>query len=167
MAKKNKILPLFPLPDVVLFPGSPLPLHIFEPRYRQMINTIMEGDKTFGVLLYEPEHSHARVIGSSAVVTEMERLPDGRMNLMAEGQRRFRVVRTIEDLPYLQGEVEWLDDKPSGKKQTEVEQVQEEVMTYIKDILRLSSKINNKLVELPEDLPTDPMRLSFCRKSCA
>ncbi|HNA72611.1 MAG TPA: LON peptidase substrate-binding domain-containing protein, partial [Candidatus Obscuribacter sp.] len=77
MAKKNKILPLFPLPDVVLFPGSPLPLHIFEPRYRQMINTIMEGDKTFGVLLYEPEHSHARVIGSSAVVTEMERLPDG------------------------------------------------------------------------------------------
>jgi len=57
--------------------------------------------------------------------------------------------------------VEWLDDKPSGKKQTEVEQVQEEVMTYIKDILRLSSKINNKLVELPEDLPTDPMRLSF------
>ena len=126
-----------------------------------MINTIMEGDKTFGVLLYEPEHSHARVIGSAAVVTEMERLPDGRMNLMAEGQRRFRVVRTIEDLPYLQGEVEWLDDKPSGKKQTEVEQVQEEVMTYIKDILRLSSKINNKLVELPEDLPTDPMRLSF------
>ncbi len=161
MAKKNRIMPLFPLPDVVLFPGSPLPLHIFEPRYRQMINTIMEGDKTFGVLLYEPEHSHARVIGSSAVVTEIERLPDGRMNLMAEGERRFRVVRTIEDLPYLQGEVEWLDDKPNSKKQTEVEQIQEEVMTYIKDILRLSSKINNKLVELPEDLPTDPMRLSF------
>ncbi|MBP7577749.1 MAG: LON peptidase substrate-binding domain-containing protein, partial [Candidatus Obscuribacter sp.] len=116
MPSKTKILPLFPLPEVVLFPGSPLPLHIFEPRYIQMVNTIMESDKTFGVLLYDPENSQARVIGSSAEITEVIKLPDGRMNIMTEGRRRFRILRTIEDLPYLQGEVEWLEDLPSTKE---------------------------------------------------
>ena len=68
-----------------------------------MVNTIMESDKTFGVLLYDPENSQARVIGSSAEITEVIKLPDGRMNIMTEGRRRFRILRTIEDLPYLQG----------------------------------------------------------------
>lgn len=158
MAKKTRILPLFPLPEVVLFPGSPLPLHIFEPRYKQMVNTVLEGDRTFGVLLYEPESSHARAIGSSAKITHVEKLSDGRMNIMCEGERRFRVTKTIESLSYLQGEVEWLDDEPITE---DLEPVRTEVMNYIRDILRLSSKINNKLVELPEDLPTDPLRLSY------
>lgn len=158
LSEKSTIIPLFPLPDVVLFPGSPLPLHIFEPRYRQMVNTILEGDRIFGVLLYEPVSSHARAIGCTAKLIDVEKLPDGRLNILTEGDRRFRVTRTIEDLPYLQGEVEWLEDEPSH---TDCQEVQAEIMTYIKDILRLSSKINNRIVELPEDLPTDPMRLSF------
>ncbi|MBK7747217.1 MAG: LON peptidase substrate-binding domain-containing protein [Candidatus Obscuribacter sp.] len=158
LPSKTKILPLFPLPEVVLFPGSPLPLHIFEPRYIQMVNTIMESDKTFGVLLYDPENSQARVIGSSAEITEVIKLPDGRMNIMTEGRRRFRILRTIEDLPYLQGEVEWLEDLPSTK---ELDTIQQEVLNYIRDILRLSSKINDKTVEMPDDLPTDPLRLSY------
>src|SRR5580700_1940995 len=64
LPKKKRILPLFPLPEVVLFPGSPLPLHIFEPRYRLMVNTVMASDKLFGVLLYDPQSSQAASVGS-------------------------------------------------------------------------------------------------------
>jgi len=155
---KKQILPLFPLPDVVLFPGSPLPLHIFEPRYRQMISTIMEGDKLFGVLLYDPHSSQAATIGSSAEIIECEKLPDGRINIMTEGRRRFKVLRTIEDLPYLQGEIEWLEDEPADQ---DLEPVAKQVLDSIKDILRLSSKLTDKSVEVPKDLPSDPLNLSY------
>lgn len=158
MPRKSKILPLFPLPEVVLFPGSPLPLHIFEPRYIEMVETIMEGDRTFGVLLFDPDSAQARIIGCSAEILERDLLPDGRMNIMTEGRKRFRILRTIEDKSYLQGEVEWLDDMPTTR---DLNNIQEEVLNYIRDILRLSSKINNKLVEMPDDLPTDPVRLSY------
>lgn len=158
MAKEKKILPLFPLPDVVLFPGSPLPLHIFEPRYKEMVNTIMEGDRTFGVLLLDPQNAQARAVGSSAEVIEVETLPDGRMNIMTEGRRRFKVKRTIDDLPYLQGEVEWLDDSPAKE---DLNPLKDEVVSYIRDILRLSSKINDKTVDVPDDLPDDPLNLSY------
>jgi len=155
---KTQIIPLFPLPDVVLFPGSPLPLHIFEPRYRQMVAKIMTGDKIFGVLLYDPHSSQAASVGSSAEILECEKLPDGRMNILTEGRRRFKVLRTIEDLPYLQGEIEWLEDSPSEEN---LEVVAKEVLTCITDILRLSSKLTDKKVELPRDLPSDPLNLSY------
>jgi len=151
----TQIIPLFPLPDVVLFPGSPLPLHIFEPRYRQMVAKIMTGDKIFGVLLYDPHSSQAASVGSSAEILECEKLPDGRMNIMTEGRRRFKVLRTIEDLPYLQGEIE---DGPSSE---DLNQVTEEVLECIKNILKLSGKLTDKTVEMPEDLPSDPLNLSY------
>jgi len=154
----TQIIPLFPLPDVVLFPGSPLPLHIFEPRYRQMVAKIMTGDKIFGVLLYDPHSSQAASVGSSAEILECEKLPDGRMNIMTEGRRRFKVLRTIEDLPYLQGEIEWLEDGPSSE---DLNQVTEEVLECIKNILKLSGKLTDKTVEMPEDLPSDPLNLSY------
>ena len=72
-------LPLFPLPEVVLFPGRPLPLHIFEFRYRIMMNTILESDRRFGVLLYEPVRSQVSNIGCCAEIVQYERLPDDRM----------------------------------------------------------------------------------------
>ncbi len=154
----TQIIPLFPLPDVVLFPGSPLPLHIFEPRYRQMVAKIMTGDKIFGVLLYDPRSSQAASVGSSAEILECEKLPDGRMNILTQGRRRFKVLRTIEDLPYLQGEIEWLEDGPCSE---DLDQVTEEVLECIKNILKLSGKLTDKEVELPEDLPSDPLSLSY------
>ncbi|MBS1994606.1 MAG: LON peptidase substrate-binding domain-containing protein [Cyanobacteria bacterium SZAS LIN-3] len=158
VAKKKIILPLFPLPDVVLFPGCPLPLHIFEPRYRQMVNTLMEGDKTFGVLLYDPQTSQAASIGSTAEILECEKLPDGRMNIFTLGRRRFRVLRTIDDKPYLQGEIEWLEDQPAD---SDLKPITREVLEYIRDILRLSSKLTERDVDMPDDLPTDPIDLSY------
>lgn len=152
------ILPLFPLPDVVLFPGTPLPLHIFEPRYKQMINTVMESDKLFGVLLYDPHTSQAAAVGSSAEILECEKLGDGRMNILTEGRKRFKVLRTIEDLPYLQGEVDWLEDEPAD---VDLEPITKQVHDCIADILRLSSKLTDKNVLMPPDLPSDPLNLSY------
>ena len=152
------ILPLFPLPDVVLFPGTALPLHIFEPRYKQMINTLLEGDKLFGVLLYDPHTSQAASVGSSAEILECEKLSDGRMNILTEGRKRFKVLRTIEDMPYLQGEVEWIEDDPT---EVDLEPIAREVHDCIADILRLSSKLSNKSVSMPPDLPSDPLNLSY------
>jgi ATP-dependent Lon protease len=158
LLKKRKILPLFPLPDVVLFPGSPLPLHIFEPRYRLMINTIMADDKIFGVLLYDPQTSQAASVGSSAEIIDCEKLSDGRMNIFTQGRKRFRVIKTIEDKPYLQGEIEWLEDEPARH---DLKPVAKEILEYIRDILRLSSKLKEIDVGVPDDLPQDPLDLSY------
>ena len=118
MSLDTRSLPLFPLPDVVLFPGSPLPLHIFEPRYREMIATILDGDKLFGVLLIDSRHQVA-TIGSAAEVIEVEKLPDGRMNILTVGIRRFKVIDTNFDKDYLQGDIQWLDDNASDSEDEE------------------------------------------------
>ncbi len=104
-------LPLFPL-NTVLFPGIPLQLHIFEPRYKLMIRTCMEKDRQFGVVLIHqgtealgPLADPYRV-GCSARIIEVEPLEEGRMNLTAVGDERFRVLKLDNSLPYLLGQVE-------------------------------------------------------------
>ena len=66
-------LPLFPLPEVVLFPGRPLPLHIFEFRYRMMMNTILEFDRRFGVLMIDPTNGEIAKVGCCAEIIHFER----------------------------------------------------------------------------------------------
>ena len=88
-------LPLFPLP-LVLFPGVPLPLHIFEPRYRQLLADIRVNDNLFGLSFFDPESGESDAppvghIGCVAEVTEAESLPDGRANIMSVGLIRYRV----------------------------------------------------------------------------
>ncbi len=105
-------LPLFPL-NAVLFPGTPLQLHIFEERYKRMINVCIDERKSFGVVLIRrgieamgpPAEPHQ--VGCSAQVVHVQRLSQGRMNIVALGQRRFRIL-SIDDRaqPYLVGLVE-------------------------------------------------------------
>jgi Lon protease-like protein len=115
-------IPLFPL-NVVLFPGMPLPLHVFEPRYRLMVNRCLEADRTFGVALLmdgiegQPGTVPAAV-GCTAEIMEATRLPDGRLNLSTEGRRRFRVLSLRQEDGYLVGTVEWLDDEPADAEAT-------------------------------------------------
>ncbi|HEY3290866.1 MAG TPA: LON peptidase substrate-binding domain-containing protein [Anaerolineae bacterium] len=89
-------LPLFPL-NVVLFPGQTLPLHVFEPRYRVMIQRCIEQSQPFGVVLVdEDDDSAPHTIGTAAKITQVERLPDGRMNILTVGLERFILENVYE-----------------------------------------------------------------------
>lgn len=113
-------LPLFPL-NSVLFPGATLPLHIFEERYKEMIGFCLERGSPFGVVLIRSGNEVGEVaepfeVGTTARIARVQRLDEGRMNLVCLGERRFRVLRRVSDTPYLVGEVEPLasivDDDP-------------------------------------------------------
>jgi Lon protease-like protein len=91
-------LPIFPLPNVVLFPGVFLPLHIFEPRYRQMVARALEGDRIIGMTLLVPGHEETYdgrppvfPIGCAGLITYVERQNDGRFNLILRGLGKFRI----------------------------------------------------------------------------
>src|SRR5438067_904701 len=93
------LLPLFPLPNVVLFPNVFLPLHIFEPRYREMVGDALESDRMIGMVLLRPGwnrdyegHPPVYPIGCSGVITHVERQADGRYNIVLRGVERFRIV---------------------------------------------------------------------------
>lgn len=114
MAELPRIIPLFPLPNLVMFPGLRIPLHIFEPRYRQMIADIKDSDGIIGMVLLKGDWEddyYARPdifeIGCAGRIDEVERLPDGRYNLILEGLSEFRVERELRDRTYRRGEVDW------------------------------------------------------------
>ena len=106
-------LPLFPL-NTVLFPDMPIPLHIFEDRYKLMIRTCVQDKRPFGIVLIqegEPEHGPLAIpneIGCTAEIIEAQPLDDGRLLIMAVGQQRFRILSLKRDQPYLVGLVEYL-----------------------------------------------------------
>ncbi|MEN9205539.1 MAG: LON peptidase substrate-binding domain-containing protein [Thermostichales cyanobacterium SZTDM-1c_bins_54] len=152
-------LPLFPLPEVVLFPGRPLPLHIFEPRYRMMINTVMESDRRFGVLLWNPATQAPAKVGSCAEILQLQRLPDDRMNILTIGQQRFQVLGIVREKPYLIGRVQWIGDDVNSEYDPEALVV--EVRQLLEDVVRLTAKLTDRQIELPDSLPTTPVELSY------
>src|SRR5437660_675003 len=109
MAARASELPLFPL-NVVLFPGVVLPLHIFEPRYRQMIVDCQAQERPFGIVLARPESTPMQEepysIGTTVEIRDINRLEDGRYVLMAMGVQRFRILSQHRLKPYLSGIVE-------------------------------------------------------------
>src|SRR6266550_9480914 len=113
MAARASELPLFPL-NVVLFPGVVLPLHIFEPRYRQMIADCQEQTTPFGIVLARPESQplleEPYPVGTMAEIRELDQLEDGRYILMAIGVQRFRILSQHRERPYLSGLVELYED---------------------------------------------------------
>jgi len=151
-------LPLFPLPEVVLFPGRPLPLHVFEFRYRIMMNTILESDRRFGVLMWDPNQNSPVPIGCCAEILQYQRLPDDRMKILTLGQQRFRVLDYVREKPYRIGLVEWIEDEP-----TEVDMggLAKEVDQLLKDVVHLSAKLTGQPMDLPDTIPTTPLELSY------
>jgi ATP-dependent Lon protease len=151
-------LPLFPLPEVVLFPSRPLPLHIFEYRYRIMMNTILENDRRFGVLSIDPTTGKIAEYGCCAEILHFQRLPDDRMKMLAFGQQRFRVLEYVREKPYRVGLVEWIEDKPPTE---DLKPMATEVEELLRDVVHLSAKLTSQKIELPDDLPNSPMELSY------
>jgi Lon protease-like protein len=102
-------IPLFPL-NVVLLPGAELPLHIFEPRYRHMVQDCLCDRSEFGMLLSVP--SGVARVGCTAEITEvLERHKDGRLDIVTVGRAPFRVVELFTDKPLLEGHVDYLEDR--------------------------------------------------------
>ncbi|MEC4982512.1 MAG: LON peptidase substrate-binding domain-containing protein [Oscillatoria sp. PMC 1068.18] len=151
-------LPLFPLPELVLFPGRPLPLHIFEFRYRIMMNTILESDRRFGVLMFDPIQGQIAKVGCCAEVVHCQRLPDDRMKMLSLGQQRFRVLEYVREKPYRVGLVQWIEDRPPNE---ELQPLATEVQELLRNVVHLSAKLTDRQIELPEDLPTLPVELSY------
>jgi Lon protease-like protein len=101
--------PLFPL-GLVLLPGETLPLHIFEERYKTMINECLASDTGFGVIWLSDDG--LREVGCTATITQLlERADDGRMNILTEGEQPFRLLRRVDHLPYPAGDLELLEDE--------------------------------------------------------
>ena len=114
-----QIIPLFPLPSLVLFPNADVPLHIFEPRYRQMIADIADGERTIGMMLLKGDwerdyyaYPDIYQIGCAGRIERLVRMPDGRYNLILKGLSEFRVSREIRERPYRQAEVQWCPVAP-------------------------------------------------------
>jgi Lon protease-like protein len=109
MAQTRERFPLFPL-GLVLLPAETVPLHIFEPRYRTLIGECLERDTEFGIVLSDEDGQ--RSVGCGARVARvLERFEDGRLHILVRGTHPFRLLRTVEDLPYPAGDVELLEDE--------------------------------------------------------
>lgn len=151
-------LPLFPLPELVLFPSRPLPLHIFEFRYRIMMNTILEEDRRFGVLMFDPIEGKIADVGCCAEIIHFQRLPDDRLKVLTLGQSRFRVLEYIREKPYRVGLIEWIEDDPSPYN---LRPMALKVKNLLENVVHLSSKLTEQNIEVPKDIPTSPTELSY------
>jgi Lon protease-like protein len=157
-------LPLFPLP-VVLFPGVPLPLHIFEPRYRQMLEDIRAGNNLFGLSYFDSTTAEREAppvghVGCAAEVSETQTLPDGRSNILTVGVVRYVVDEYVDrGDSYLVARVSFFeDDEEDTESLSERARHGGELFTRIARAIRT---INDDRANLPDITDTDSQRLSF------
>lgn len=153
------LLPLFPL-DIVLLPEEPLPLHIFEDRYKQMIRECLEaksagsGQQEFGVVLAKDQEM--RNVGCSARIVNLTReYDDGRMDIFTVGTRRFEILFTNEEKPYLRGSVDFFEDD-TGPDTPPDEEAQRAIELFRQIMQRL-----HKSTDIPIHLPRPYRYLSF------
>ncbi len=152
-------LPLFPL-NIVLFPGTIVPLHIFEPRYRQMIMDCQEEEKPFGIVLVKPEsefmNEEPHTIGTIAEIHNLQKLEDGGYNLMAVGVKRFRILSKHNEKAYISGLVEPFDDQSESESELKslVQRAHQLFETYLNMLLDAADEqeLHANLPEVPEDL---------------
>ena len=127
-------IPLFPL-NVVLMPGTPLPLHIFEERYKQMVNECLESETEFGMIL--ADEGGTRRVGCTAKIVELlQRYDDGRMLILVEGSRRFELKNIFTGKPYYVGEIEYLEDGP----EEDVSGVAEECVALLERVVEAATE---------------------------
>lgn len=159
-----KQLPLFPL-SLVLLPNELLPLHIFEPRYRQMLKDVELKKNMFGVTLFEPSESFIEkpatgTIGCAAEVREVQQLPDGRSNVITIGVIRYRLIDYVDaDEPYLVGDVEFFEDETEDA--TILEPLAEDVFVLFDRVARAAHKLSGQRGEFPDIPRTEAEQFSF------
>lgn len=172
-------LPVFPL-NVVLFPDAPLPLHVFEERYREMVRECLEKDRSFGVLLVTPDAttkgtSRIYSIGTIARIVETNPYPDGRYDIMCLGRERFRVVSHQNDRPYHTASVTILSETephpshPQADEQTAIAaalaiQTILELRLLLATLSRATTQDDaraEQLGRIVKAIPNEPIALSY------
>jgi Lon protease-like protein len=164
----GEVIPVFPLSSV-LFPGMPLPLHIFEPRYRQLLDDLSAAPTgaRFGVLALRsgsetlgPDGSDGlpdvAAIGTLAEILDVERKPDGSSDVLSVGSQRFRVESLIADgKPYLRAEVRFLDEVDGALDDDRTARARELITIYDAMLTRLAGRPTGG------ELPSDPSQLAY------
>ena len=140
-------IPLFPLSNVVLFPGCLAPLHIFEPRYRQMTAAALEAERLIGMVTVRPDAREEMggnppiyAVGCAGLITDHQRLPDGRYNIVLSGVKRFRVESESgpdSERLYRLADARWLDD-PHGGSADGRARLREGVLGHLRRLARRS-----------------------------
>jgi uncharacterized protein len=162
-------IPLFPL-HTVLFPGTPLYLHIFEERYKMMIQNCLEMDRRFGIVLIRhgqevaDDQAELHPIGCTARIIHIEPLGEGRMNIVALGEQRFFIMKVKHDQPYFSGEVEFLNLE---RVQNEtIERNIEEMTSQVNEYLKLVNQVKPGSLDMSRlRLPEDPIALAYLSAS--
>ncbi len=150
---------LFPLP-VVLFPGTSMPLHIFEPRYRQMVARALEYDRRFGLIYHDPERLGAfgtepGRVGTVAEISEFQILPDGRSLILVSGVERFRIEDGIEsDTSYFEALVEGFHDDTPSDEEALIRRRQSSLALFSSVVERLSEEEAGEVDTLREADPS-------------
>jgi Lon protease-like protein len=156
------LVPIFPL-DLVLFPGIPLPLHIFESRYKEMIGECLATKSEFGLVRAQPQeesnaHAIAEIGCTAEVVAVVKRYDDGRMDIITEGRRRFELLQLNQERPFLRAEVLFFDDNASATppENDKVLQLHSEMMSVLGGSTELNgSEVAALSFRLAASVPTD------------
>jgi Lon protease-like protein len=150
------LLPLFPL-EIVVFPGAPLPLHIFEPRYKEMIGECLSQDRPFGMV--QAKEKALSAIGCSArIVTVIKKYEDGRLDIAAKGAQRFEIIQVNQERSFLQAEVAFFDDEPSIVSKTAADsviQLHEQLFAVMGQAVEIERGAAYLSFRLAQDLPVD------------
>jgi Lon protease-like protein len=167
-------LPLFPL-HLVLYPGRPLPLHLFEARYRQMLRDCLDGDGRFGVVAIrsgrevgsdwrtdedadrDDVHSLIHQVGTLTEIKTVAERPDGRFDIITRGCGRFRITQSLYDRPYLHATVEEIEETSSDQDSRAAEDLRDVLIPYLKGL--------GVPDEFCDRLPEDPAELSYLASS--
>ncbi|HEX6278444.1 MAG TPA: LON peptidase substrate-binding domain-containing protein [Pyrinomonadaceae bacterium] len=157
-------LPIFPLP-LVLMPFELLPLHIFEPRYKQMLKDVELRRNLFGVSFFEPqsefdEKPKPGTVGCVAEVRQAQALPDERSNLLTFGLIRYRILDYVDiGTPYFAAELHFFEDEPEPKE--ELEPIADDVFTLFERVAKAAFKLSGNRGRFPEVPRAEPEQLSF------
>ncbi len=159
MAKSKNMLPIFPLPEIVMFPEMNLPLYVFEERYKQLISDCLKADKKFGIVL-EKENNLCAKVGTLVEILDVENLEDGMMNIFTEGKERFEIISFLTEDPYYVAEIQPYEDTNA--------EIDNELKSSLKQIKQLASKALKIFDLISEEgnlkkikLPSKPNELLF------
>ncbi len=157
-------IPLFPLPNVVLFPGVFLPLHIFEERYRALTRDALAGDRIIGMTLLRPGFEAdydgrppIYPIGCAGVISHSDRLPDGRFNIVLHGLSKFRIVEELTDGDYRRARIEPLTEVTDAAARGIIKEMRTRIETLLLTALKATE------VQIPSSLSDEDLVHALCQ----